>query len=96
MVIMGTEKRIEVALKNLGRICSDIVYKNNKYVARVNPENYLQDKKNNLMTLAEDIADEEKRKSIKSEIEAKFKEAEDFLWKHNNGTMFDAQGSDLT
>lgn len=96
MVIMDPVERIEVALRNLKLVCSDMIYKNNKFMFQTNPQEYLNGKKAKLLDLALEIRNEEGRKRAKEKIELKFKEAEAFLWKNNDGKMFDQEGSDLT
>lgn len=97
VVIMEPEKRIEVSLKNLPKFCCDIISKRNRRMANLpmRPEEYLEEKRIDLIRVADKIANKETRDAKKITINESFKKAKEYVWQEFDGKEFDVVDRDL-
>lgn len=96
-VITNPEKRIEVYLKNLSELCCDIVNKKNRRVSNLSmgSEKYLEEKRINLIRIANKIENIETRNKEKIRINDGFERAKEYVFQAYDGKEFDVMDRDL-
>lgn len=97
VIIMEPERRIEVSLKNLPDLCRDIINKKNVHSdsLAMGAEKYLEEKRKDLLMVAEKIRDEKTRNAAKKLINDSFEKAKDYVWRVCDGKEFDVMDRDL-
>ena len=96
-VLMEPEKRIDVFLRNLPELCCDIINKKNRRMDSLpmGYEDYLEEKRENLIRIAESIGDEKARDTAKIKINGSFEKAREYLWQEYDGKEFNVMDRDL-